>query len=65
MTKQVEMSNETRAILTILIAEVQECSSKKTIKTLLDSWVKANDLHPEDVVTVVSLEKLREYINEI
>lgn len=62
------MKKETKAILGILIHEVQdilkettEPATAKVIKigALLDSWVSANDLHPERVETL-SAEEARE-----
>ncbi len=62
MTKQEEISNETKGILAILIAEIRECENIQDIKLLLDCWVLANDLHPEDVKTVANIGKVKEYI---
>lgn len=52
------MNKETKVTLTILIAELQECRNMEDVKTLLDCWVEANNLHPENVTTFVSLEEL-------
>ena len=59
--KTKRLSLETKATLEILIHEIQQildgdhCISSFNlnfeIKTLLDSWVKANKLHPENVHT--------------
>ena len=55
------MNKETQATLTILIHEVQgilkettEPATTKIIKVgaLLDTWVSANDLHPEEAETI-------------
>lgn len=50
--KLAKMSKETKGILTILIAEVQDCENMEEVKSLSDCWVKANDLHPEKVEQV-------------
>lgn len=47
--KTLEMSKETKGVLTILIAEVQDCKDMEEVRSLLDCWIKANDLHPEQV----------------
>lgn len=53
------MNDETKAIITILISEVQDLTFKysdkyktksefvKELLKLLNGWIKANDLHPE------------------
>ena len=55
------MKKETKAFFSILIHEVQdilkettEPATTKVIKIgeLLDGWVNANDLHPEEVETI-------------
>lgn len=56
------MNQETKAILTILIREIQDCGDMKQVRELTDSWVKANDLHPEEVETYLSTEALREVL---
>lgn len=45
------MNNETKAILEILIREIQDLRPNKDIEELLESWINANDLHPERVKT--------------
>lgn len=56
-----EMKKETKAVLNILIREVQDILEKTTepattkvikIEKLLDSWVNANNLHPEEIETL-------------
>jgi len=47
--KTIKMSKETRGIFEILIAEVQGCNDMQEVRTLLDSWIKVNDFHPEKV----------------
>lgn len=53
------MKIETKACLTILIREIQDCKDIEEIKKMLDIWIKANDLHPEQVQTYNSLEELK------
>ena len=55
------MSPEVKATLSILIVEVLECKSLESVKEVTDSWVKANDLHPEEVNTM-STDQLQEYL---
>lgn len=48
------MDPDTKATLEVLIREIQdilerEYWSEPDIKELLNSWIKANDLHPENV----------------
>lgn len=57
------MQLETKAALTVLIKEVQCCKNLDEINTLLNSWIKANDLHPEDVLTYSTLEELKKDLN--
>lgn len=49
-----------KASLTLLIAEIQGRQPNPEIVVILESWVKANDLHPEEVETYGSIEELRE-----
>ena len=51
---------EYRAILSILIHEVQHTKGDELNK-LLDSWVTANNLHPE-LVETVSADQLKEIL---
>jgi len=52
-----------RGQLTLLVAEVQECSGdKKKIDALLQSWITANDLELENVRSYGSLEEALEAI---
>jgi len=53
-----DVDSETKATVTILIREIQDILKqphlrvsqiKTEISELLDSWIKANDLHPEHV----------------
>lgn len=43
------MNTETKAILTILIHEIQKCRDMAEVNELLVSWIKASDLRPETV----------------
>jgi hypothetical protein len=44
-----ELSEETRATLAILIAEIYDLNPNEEIRRLLETWVRAHDLHPEKV----------------
>ncbi len=55
------MNIETRAVLGMLIRQMQEVLKEDgesrvlmvaNLEALLQSWVKANDLHPENVITI-------------
>ncbi len=48
-----------RAVFEILIKEVQDCRTLEGVNSLLDCWVKANDLHPENVGTLTEGEAER------
>jgi len=45
------MNKVTKATLTLLIAEIQACQDMAEVNLAIDSWIKANDLHPEKVGT--------------
>ena len=45
------MDKVTKATLTLLIAEIQACQDMAGVKRVLDSWIKANGIHPERVGT--------------
>ena len=49
-----------KASLTLLIAEIQNCQPNPKIVVILDSWIKANDLHPEAVESYDSIEELKQ-----
>ena len=60
------MKEETEGVVTILISELQDImNDSKTdemdklhlIEESLDSWIKANNLHPDDVVRVDDLKE--------
>jgi len=50
--KNIKMTKREKALLAIVIAEVQGCRDMEGVKAITDSWVTANDLHPEDVKTL-------------
>jgi rubrerythrin len=50
--QEARLSEETTAALEILIAEIYDLNPNKKIRRLLESWVKANGLHPEKVQTI-------------
>ena len=63
--KPKEISEETKATLEVLIHEIQQIIKAKKVsplthaltfelEILLDSWIKANNLHPEQVITINS-----------
>lgn len=58
------MRKETKAFLEILIYEIQSCGNSNEINTLLDSWIKANNLHPERVITI-SKEELPQFLKKM
>ena len=45
-----------KAFFEILIHEIQGCKNMEEVNVLLDSWIKANDLHPEKVETLTEEE---------
>ena len=45
------MNKVTKATLTLLIAEIQACQDMVEVNRVLDSWIKANGIHPEKVGT--------------
>jgi len=57
--KQRGLSEEAKAALSMLIAEIYDLNPSEEIRRVLDSWVKANDLHPEKVGRLTALEFLR------
>ena len=46
-----KMDKVTKATLTLLIAEIQDCQDMAEVNRVLDSWIKANGIHPEKVGT--------------
>lgn len=60
------MDKQTRATLEILISEIKDILNEtveptttlEEIEGLIDSWVNANDLHPEKCIKVSSIEEL-------
>ena len=51
--KSVKLSTQNKALLSILIREIQECSNMNEVNLLLDSWIQ---LHPENVETMAEKE---------
>ena len=49
--KSKELGSQGKAVLTILISEIQSCSTMSDVQKLINSWIDANDLHPEQVQT--------------
>ena len=47
--KLINMTPREKALLTLIIAEIQGCQDMEAIKGITNSWVTANDLHPEEV----------------
>jgi len=54
--REVEITPETKAVLSILVKEIGEIldgyppsEAVPKVRELLDSWIKANDLYPEEV----------------
>ena len=45
------MDKVTKATLTLLIAEIQDCQDMAGVNRVLDSWIKANGIHPKKVGT--------------
>lgn len=52
-TRAVELEGKTKATLELLIHEIQQCKDMGEVRSLVDSWIKPNDLHPEKVQTMV------------
>lgn len=51
-----ELSNREKSLLEILIHEIQERKPNKAITELLQSWIEANNLHPEKCQTMTQEE---------
>ncbi len=60
-TKSKSLNEETKATLEILIHEIQEILNfpylrvsqlEYRLNSLLDSWIRGNELHPEEVMTI-------------
>lgn len=47
--KYIKMTRREKALLEIVFAEIQGCQDTVEVNVVIDSWVKANDLHPEKV----------------
>lgn len=67
--RQKGLSRREKAVLNILIHEVQEILKEpgestpklEKIEQLLNSWIRANDLHPEQVETLTTEEAERQF----
>ena len=54
--KTTKLNKQAKAALTLLIAEFQDCKDMTEVKSLIDCWIKANGLHPEEVETLSEAE---------
>lgn len=61
--KDIKLTLRERSLLTILIAEIQECKDIDSIKAVTNSWITTNELHPEKVETL-SQEEVRKFLTE-
>lgn len=59
-----ECQARVRANLTLLVAEIQDCKDTAKVNQLLDCWIKANNLKPEEVKTYDSLDEFRQALKE-
>ena len=59
--KDLKMTPREKGLLTIIIAEIQGCQDMEGIKAITNSWVTANDLHPEEVISL-SEEEMKSYL---
>ena len=50
--EDIKLSSQTKGLLTILIHEIQKCENMDEIDALSQSWVKANNLNPDEVITM-------------
>lgn len=48
-----DISKETKGVLELLIHELQEAVDLTIIEEILQSWIEANNLHPENVQTLI------------
>jgi len=60
-SKLFKIKGANKAFLEILIAEVESCKDIAEVKAILETWKKANDLHPEKVQSM-SEEQFAEWI---
>lgn len=58
------MKKRTKAVLEILIHEVQGCKTLEEVNQLLKTWIDANDLHPEEVLTAETREELDNFLKQ-
>jgi len=59
--KDTNLTPREKALLAILISEIEGCPDVGSIAAVTQSWVKANDLHPEKV-GVLNQEELKAFI---
>lgn len=50
--KTFKIKGNNKAVFELLINEIQGCGDITEVNSLLNSWVRANDLHPENVETL-------------
>ena len=62
--KDVECQQRVKANLTLLVAEIQDCKNLEAVNQLLDCWIKANDLKPEEVETYDPIDELRQALKK-
>jgi hypothetical protein len=54
--KGIKLTVREKSLLNILIAEIKSCKDLEEIRAIVDSWVTANDLHPEKVLSITTEE---------
>jgi hypothetical protein len=59
------MSQETKTALAIIIREIRDAKGDEAINEVLDSWIKANDLHPEKVRAFKDTNELNKYLESV
>jgi hypothetical protein len=47
--KTIKLDGRCKALISILIREIQSCHDMNDVAHVLNGWVVANDLHPESV----------------
>lgn len=60
--KDIKMTLREKALLAIIIAEIEGCQDMQGAIAITNSWVTANGLHPE---RVTSLSKGKVYLEEV
>ena len=53
--KVIKMTPREKALLAIIIAEIEGCQDLHSVAAITNSWVTANDLHPENVNTLETI----------